>query len=734
MSQLIIGNIYPFQVLEIREEKDEKQYIYLSDGSKDTYRVTPFDYQLEWERSSLPSWLNCYVIDINIWGLPTLAQVRAEVLRNCYTDLDSAYPFKVLAIREDATTQKKYYELKDSFGIKHRYYPQPQETTHEVSDIFSLVVAGIEEKPNNKAYLQLKPVANPVVAEVEVESQAKASVPDIRKESPFGYEDDTKEFKSSIVFPAGTIEADIDRQMLYIAKTIAGFQNKNGGTLYLGVNDSGFVSGIHHDYPYLNSSKIDTFAYQANQDGYENKLRISIKRLLGTTANSNITCVFKQEKALTYCMVKINKVLKPVFVNETKLYQRAGNTTQVLKGDEITWFIEERFRERHAFQYNNEALWKHPNAEPEETPEEKIPASTQKIPVVVPETPIEIEEPSKPKKIWYYITFYQNGDWSFQDNPVATKEVVKEFAIEDRMKKELLMMVYANGCINVVIPNDIINPKTNKGRKLKTKGKRYNNGWNTDDTLQELFIASSGDLIAIKSKQKDGTEWIKLHKVEDISVHESLHLKGNTVVSPSLDATLLNAYPLAGKYAHLVSSLVLKKYQKTLHLGVKTTDRSNQKTIKLLERLLPSSLERIHDELITNHFSEEDISISLSSRAINIQNAIIALTKAGYILLNDFPKEKDVDLVVYHSNKPTETLKIKVCSRMTFIRRLVGTGKLIMFTYEHSQETYLYPHDTMLNAFPKILKTESWLSDIGMYHFPKISEDAMVLLRKYRLY
>jgi hypothetical protein len=78
----------------------------LSDGSKDTYRVTPFDYQLEWERSSLPSWLNCYVIDINIWGLPTLAQVRAEVLRNCYTDLDSAYPFKVLAIREDATTQK----------------------------------------------------------------------------------------------------------------------------------------------------------------------------------------------------------------------------------------------------------------------------------------------------------------------------------------------------------------------------------------------------------------------------------------------------------------------------------------------------------------------------------------------------------------------------------------------------------------------------------------------------
>ncbi len=733
MSQFVAGKVYPFQVLEIREEKDEKQYIYLSDGSRDTYRVAPFDYQLEWERSSLPAVINCYVVDIDIWGMPYLLQVRAEVLRNCYTDLNSVYPFKVLAIREDVVTQKKYYELKDSFGIKHRYYPQPQETTREVSDIFSLVVAGIEEKPNNKAYLQLKPVANPVVAEVVVESQAKASVPDIRKESPFGYEDDSKEFKSSIAFPAGTIEADIDRQMLYIAKTIAGFQNKNGGTLYLGVNDSGFVSGIHHDYQYLNSSKIDTFAYQANQDGYENKLRTSIKRLLGTTANSNITCVFKQEEALTYCIVKINKVLKPVFVNETKLYQRAGNTTQVLKGDEITWFIEERFRERHAFQYNNEALWKHSNAEPEEVPEEKIPASTQTIPVVVPETPTEIEEPSKQKKIWYYITFYQNGDWSFQDNPVATKEVVKEFAIEDWMKKERLMMVYANGCINVVIPNDIINPKTNKGRKLKTKGKRYNNGWNTNATLQELFIASSGDLIAIKSKQKDGTEWIKLHKAEDISVHENLHLKGNTIVNQSLEATLVKAYPLAGKYTHLVSSLVLKKYQTTLHLGVKTTDRSNQKTIKLLEQLSQPSADSMQYEPTEDNFYNEMTTSNLSARATNIQNAITALIKAGYIIQNDTPKEKDVDLVVYHSSKPKEILKLKVCSRMIFFRRLTGSGKFIVFTYELTQQSYLYPHDTLLKAFPNILKTESWLSALGMYHFPKISEEAMELIKKYRL-
>ncbi len=56
-----------------------------------------------------------------------------------------------------------------------------------------------------------------------------------------------------------------------------------------------------------------------------------------------------------------------------------------------------------------------------------------------------------------------------------------------------------------------------------------------------------------------------------------------------------------------------------------------------------------------------------------------------------------------------------------------------MFIYELTQESYLYPHDTLLQAFPNILKTESWLSELGMYHFPKISEEAMALIRKYRL-
>ena len=154
---------------------------------------------------------------------------------------------------------------------------------------------------------------------------------DVRIESPFGYENALKEFKSSIVFPAGNITDDIDQQLLIIAKTIAGFQNSKGGTLYLGVNDSGEVVGIQHDYKYLNSSNNDAYEYQPNKDGYENKIRTAVKYFLGNTANSNISFQFEVLEGKEYCIIEIKEVQKPVFLHNIKLYQRAGNMTQLLK-------------------------------------------------------------------------------------------------------------------------------------------------------------------------------------------------------------------------------------------------------------------------------------------------------------------------------------------------------------------------------------------------------------------
>lgn len=579
MNEFIVGKKYRFQVVGIREENETK-YIYLSDGYKETFRVKPFDYQLEWESFNLPDTIYCYVKNITIWGLPELVQSRKEVFEHCYTEPDSEYAFKLIAIQEDVNTKKTYYDVKDAFGLRHRYYPSSKEPKHDIGDIFSLVFRSIEEKDGNNTFLKLAYPENLKVTISDI-------TPDPRTESKFGYENDFKEFKSTIVYPAGNREADIDKQILIIVKTIAGFQNSNGGELYLGVNDSGVVCGINNDYLYLNSSKVDAYSYQKNTDGFENKIRTAIRYYLGSTSNGNVIFTFYEENRLEYCIIKITAVLKPVFMSGSKLYQRAGNMTQILKGDEITWFVEERYLKRNQSVLQPKTLSETQNIEEvieDDTTALENNKETKEVVPVIAETPI-ISIKSIDTKIWYYLTFYKNGDWTFQNKAITTDDVEYELPILDALKKERMLMVYKNGCVNVVIPYDIINPKGINGRKLKTKGKIYKNGWNINSKIVTMFCINHTDMVVFNSEKSDGTAWIKIHTVTAISVHTSLGLEGNVLINSKLDATLTSVYPLSRDNCHLISGLILKDSQTSGYLGFKTTERNYQKSIKLLEQL-----------------------------------------------------------------------------------------------------------------------------------------------------
>lgn len=604
MNEFHVGEVRAFEVLGIIEV-NERKFISLSDGEKDTYRVSPYDYQLEWEGANLPGFLHCYVKSVNLWGLPYLIQSRKHVLEDCYTENNTEYAFKVIAVKEDPNTGSTFYDLKDAFGLHHRYYPEKHETLREIGDIFSLIYNGIEEKGRNNTFLKLSSVEVPpfeldenvtTCYSYEIPASLSESKKDPRKESSFGYEDEFKEFKSSIVFPAGDVEENIDKQLLIISKTIAGFQNHKGGTLFLGVNDTGEAMGIHHDYPFLNSSKNDEYQYSATKDGYELKIRNAVKYFLGNTANSNISFEFDSIDEKEYGVIKIKEVQKPVFLHNIKLYQRAGNMTQLLKGDEITYFIEERFLSRN---YNLPQQHPVENNELEEVQETEDEISELTDSSVVQEPPGEYENDRKADiripetkrasvndKLWFYLTFYKNGGWSYQKNAVQNEEVEKEIPMLDSMKKERLMMVYDNGCVNVVCPFDIIKPRGSKGRKFRTRGKIYSNGWNTRAKLINLFCADRDDLVVFDSVDEYGTKWVKAHKVSAISVHTTLQLEGNVLVNPRLNATIERAVPLPLEYYHLISSLVLKDHQTSGYLGIKRTDKNYQKTFIALEKLI----------------------------------------------------------------------------------------------------------------------------------------------------
>jgi hypothetical protein len=574
MRDYIAGQIYPFEVTHI-QELNERKYIYLSDGFKDTFRVPPFDFQLEWEPYNLPKILNCYVISVNEFGLPLLAQVRKEVLAHNYTEEGTEYAFKLVAKRQDPNTSALYYELHDVFGLTHRYYPRAEEQEREVSDIFSLVFKGIDEREHNKAYLKLAPT------EIVTSHSHTEALAINEEEYYLGVEGDSIEFKSTIVYPAGSIEPDIDQQMIIICKTIAGFMNKSGGELFIGVNDTGRISGISQDFNYLNSSKIDSYTYHSNNDGYENKIRTSVKYLLGNTANANIQISFIKQEQLTYCKILIQEVLKPIFLNQSKIYQRAGNMTQLLKGDEIAWFIEERFRKR--LKQEGTAI---PVLKPESI-DEVIDETVKSDDTAETDLLSPIPKPEqKDEKIWYWMSFYQDGTWSFDTKPSRDTDKIYEVPIPASLKNERLIMAYKNGCVNVVIPYDQIKPKGKNGRKLRNQGHRYSNGWNTASEIVSMFCVDRKDLLVFKSQKTDGTEWVKIHNASAISVHGTLHLAGNVLVNPNLEATLLSIHALSLHNFHFVSSLVLKDHQTSGYLGFRRKDKSLDKVYRVLDQLI----------------------------------------------------------------------------------------------------------------------------------------------------
>ena len=76
-----------------------------------------------------------------------------------------------------------------------------------------------------------------------------------------GVESGTLEFKTSVVFPPdNNMQPDEYSQNLNVMKGICAFLNSTtGGTLYLGVNDQGYVTGVDNDMQQLRCKSIDAY-------------------------------------------------------------------------------------------------------------------------------------------------------------------------------------------------------------------------------------------------------------------------------------------------------------------------------------------------------------------------------------------------------------------------------------------------------------------------------------------
>ena len=124
------------------------------------------------------------------------------------------------------------------------------------------------------------------------------------------------------------------KKMTYAClKTLAGFLNTNGGTLYIGVSDEGKILGIKHDN-------------YKNDDQFLNNLFNFVDDTLGKNAAALINAEIVSIENKSICKVECPKSIKPAYLKWDKteeLFVRTGPSTRSLAASEIVDYIQSHF-------------------------------------------------------------------------------------------------------------------------------------------------------------------------------------------------------------------------------------------------------------------------------------------------------------------------------------------------------------------------------------------------------
>jgi type I restriction enzyme R subunit len=141
-----------------------------------------------------------------------------------------------------------------------------------------------------------------------------------------------RELKATLRWNLHTEEND-DRVTHAALKTIAAFQNSEGGVLYLGVGDEGEIVGVEHDgFP--------------NDDKFLLHLSNVVKSAMGRAAAARIAARVWMLGGKAVCRVECPPSPKPVFLKfrgEEKFYVRSGPSTEEMGVSEMHEYVGERF-------------------------------------------------------------------------------------------------------------------------------------------------------------------------------------------------------------------------------------------------------------------------------------------------------------------------------------------------------------------------------------------------------
>lgn len=149
-------------------------------------------------------------------------------------------------------------------------------------------------------------------------------------------ENENLEFKSTLSW---NLRANLKDKRIEgeVIECLAGFSNKEGGTLVIGVDDDHKILGLDNDFRLANLKDEDKFELHL-RNLLRSRLNIENEYLA-----RKVRVSFETIEQKDICIIKIKKGNKPIFTKEEKFFLRDGNTTIEIKPSEVHKYIKERF-------------------------------------------------------------------------------------------------------------------------------------------------------------------------------------------------------------------------------------------------------------------------------------------------------------------------------------------------------------------------------------------------------
>ncbi len=173
---------------------------------------------------------------------------------------------------------------------------------------------------------------------VTAEVAAPAQIEEVISEG----ESDGLEFKSSLRwdYQQGCVNKKLED---VIMKSVAAFANADGGTLLIGVDDSGTVLGLENDYASLNADK----------DKFELHVRNLLNQQFGAAfVAKKLAITFPVLESKDICQIEISQASEPLIIKlkdnsgqtVEKFFVRSGNSSQEIPLSQMKSYLQERFK------------------------------------------------------------------------------------------------------------------------------------------------------------------------------------------------------------------------------------------------------------------------------------------------------------------------------------------------------------------------------------------------------